>query len=148
MSIVENKAVILRFFKEIANGGNLACAEEIVHRDIVFHEMSTVIQGYDAYVKGIGNTRAAIPDLHLTLEDLIAEADQVMVRFTWRFTHRAPFRGYPPTGRAVAVLGFTLYRVVAGKITEGWGCFDSLSMAQQLGASLVRPTLDPGAPQS
>jgi steroid delta-isomerase-like uncharacterized protein len=78
--------------------------------------------------------RGAFPDWHTTLEEMIAEDDQVAERWTGRGTHQGEFQGIAPTGRQVTVPGFVFYRVASGKITEFRGLFDGLSMLQQLGA--------------
>ena len=78
--------------------------------------------------------RSAFPNWHSTVEEMIAEGDQVAERWTGRGTHQGEFQGIPPTGRQVAVPGFVLYRVSSGKITEFHGLFDGLGMLHQLGA--------------
>jgi steroid delta-isomerase-like uncharacterized protein len=69
-----------------------------------------------------------------TPEELIAEGDRVVERWTGRGTHRGEFQGIPPTGKQVAVPGVVFYRIRNGKIAEFRGSFDMLSMLRQFGA--------------
>lgn len=62
--------------------------------------------------------RTAVPDLRLGLEDLIAEGDKVVARWTLRGTHRGTFMGVPATGKAAATAGIIIYRLAGGKIAE------------------------------
>jgi steroid delta-isomerase-like uncharacterized protein len=78
--------------------------------------------------------RAAFPDWHSTPEELVAEGDVVVERWTGRGTHRGEFQGIPPTGEQVEVPGVVFYRIRDGKIVEFRGSFDGLAMLRQLGA--------------
>ena len=80
----------------------------------------------------------AFPDLHLTLEDLIAEGDRVVARWSSRGTHRGEFMGLPPTGKVATSTGITILRVAGGKIIESWQNLDLLGLLQQLGAIPTR----------
>jgi predicted ester cyclase len=75
----------------------------------------------------------AFPDLHLTIEDLIAEGDKVVDRQTARGTHQGTFMGIPPTGKQITVTAMNISRIVGGKIVEHWVELDTLGMLQQLG---------------
>ncbi len=77
---------------------------------------------------------AAFPDLQITIEDLIASGDQVMVRWTGRGTHQGELQRVAPTRKSVEFAGINLARIEDGKIAEAWGNFDQLGMMQQIGA--------------
>jgi predicted ester cyclase len=77
--------------------------------------------------------RGACPDWHSEAEQLIAEDDLVVERFTARGTHRVEFMGVAPTGREVILRGINIFRVYDGRITERWGRLDQLGLLQQLG---------------
>jgi steroid delta-isomerase-like uncharacterized protein len=68
-----------------------------------------------------------------TLEDVIAEADRVVVRWTNAGTHIGEFAGIPPTGKAFTISGIDIYRVADGRLCEHWDVVDQLSMLGQLG---------------
>jgi predicted ester cyclase len=83
--------------------------------------------------------RTAFPDIHFTVEDLIAEDDKVVVRVTFRGTHQGIFMGIAPTGRQVTGIGVELARLADGKIVEeGWHCYDLLHLLEQLGVVQIR----------
>jgi steroid delta-isomerase-like uncharacterized protein len=134
MSFEENKAVVRRLVEEFWNQGNTAAADELMTADatIILPGRGQVSkENFKAFAVTL---RGAFPDWHTTLEEMIAEDDQVAERWTGRGTHQGEFQGIAPTGRQVTVPGFVFYRVASGKITEFRGLFDGLSMLQQLGA--------------
>lgn len=77
--------------------------------------------------------RAAFPDVRYTMEDLIAEGDRVMDRWTVHATHLGDFLGIPPTGKAITFWGIDILRIVNGRIKEIWHLEDQVSVLQQLG---------------
>lgn len=76
---------------------------------------------------------AAFPDLHITVDDLIAEGDRVASRTTLRGTHRGELFGAPATNRGVEVAMMTIERIAAGRIAEHWRVSDELGLFRQLG---------------
>lgn len=125
MSVDGNKAVVRRLWEEVWNRADLAVADRIFDETYAAHEKASVPV-----------VRAAFPDSHHAVEDLIAEGDKVVTRFTWRGTHRGAFMGVPPTGRRVEVGGIWIHRLEGGRIVEGreWGQVDWLGLLRQLGA--------------
>jgi predicted ester cyclase len=77
--------------------------------------------------------RTAFPDLHFTIEELIAEGDVVAGRLTMSGTHEGPLMGMPPTGRSVQQAHMHFVRFRDGKAVEHWGVRDDLGMMQQMG---------------
>jgi len=75
----------------------------------------------------------AFPDLHLTLEDIIAEGDKMVTRWTMRGTHQGASLGMPPTGKQCTMPGIGIFRLDGGKVAELWVIYDQLGMLQQLG---------------
>jgi steroid delta-isomerase-like uncharacterized protein len=76
--------------------------------------------------------RAAFPDLHNTIEDIIAEGDKVVVRFSARGTHLGTFLDVPATGKQVTWTGIDVFTASRGKLLEAWGNFDQLGLLRQL----------------
>ena len=70
----------------------------------------------------------------LTVINIVAEGDMVATQFILKGTHTGTFLDIPPTGKQVSVTGFSIYRIVNGKIIEDWSLSDTLGMLQQLGA--------------
>ena len=75
----------------------------------------------------------AFPDLHVTVEDLIAEGDKVVARNSVTGTHQGEYMGLPPTGRTVTYNEIFIFRFADGRIAETWGVVDVLSQMKQLG---------------
>jgi predicted ester cyclase len=75
----------------------------------------------------------AFPDIHVTIEDLIAEGDKVVARWTGGGTNTGEMMGMPPTGKAFKVTGVNTFRISGGKVVDTWVNFDTLGMMQQLG---------------
>ncbi len=120
MSTEENKALARRVYEETMNQRNLAVLDEFYVPDFVYHGTSRTIQGVEALKQALSLYFSAFPDLRLTMEDLIAEGDRVVVRFTYRGTHTGDFMGMPPTGKQLVVPGIGIMRVVNGKVLEEW----------------------------
>ena len=135
MPAEENKAVTRRFLEEIFTAGNLALVEELFAPDYVLHDPSVPqeVRGPEGMRQYVAMYRAAYPDTHFTIEDQIAEGDEVVTRWTGQGTHQGELMGIAPTGRAVTVTGIELDRIVGGKIEETWVNYDALGMMQQLG---------------
>jgi steroid delta-isomerase-like uncharacterized protein len=137
MTIEDNNALVLRFVEEFWSKGNLAAADELMAPDVVIHQPAV---GGLAGLKAFNTTlRAAFPDWYSTPEELIAEGDRLVERWTGRGTQRGEFQGIPPTGKPVTVPGVVFYRIRDGKIVEFRGSFDMLSLLQQLGVVPATP---------
>ncbi len=76
---------------------------------------------------------SAFPDIHLTIDDMVAEGDKVAVRITMTGTHKGEFMGIPPTNKKVTIWAINIYRIAGGKIVEELGKADTLGLMQQLG---------------
>jgi steroid delta-isomerase-like uncharacterized protein len=90
--------------------------------------------GMEGFKLLAGMFRTAFPDYKDTVEDLIAEGDKVVARWSFRGTHQGDFQGVPPTGKEAAITGISVFRLINGKITDDWTIFDLLGLMQQLGA--------------
>ena len=133
MSTEENKALLRRTY-EAVNQKNLTAFFEQFTLDFVLHNGSMTIQGLEAFKQLEAMLLAALPDLHYTVEDLIAEGDKVAVRITATGTHHGVFLGVPPTGKHTTVTESAISRIEGGKIAEHWSETDMLGLLQQLGA--------------
>jgi steroid delta-isomerase-like uncharacterized protein len=134
MSAEENKAIARRDFEEVWNQGNLSAIDEIYTTDYIRHD--AVIgdtQGPEGVKQVVTMYYTAFPDLHLTIEDIIAEGDKVAYRWTGSGTHKGELMGIAPTGKHGTMTGINIFRIASGKIVEGWISSDALGMLQQLG---------------
>jgi steroid delta-isomerase-like uncharacterized protein len=134
MSTEENKALVQRSYDEFFNKANLALVDQFHTGDFVGHIPGLPpVQGLEALKQIASGYFSAFPDLHITLEDIVAEGDKVMTRVSWRGTHKGAFLGISATGKQVRVTGMYEYRIAAGKIAEWWDSSDNLGLMQQLG---------------
>ena len=133
----ENKALARRFMEEVYNKGNVDLIDEVVASNWVDHDpssppgMSSDVEGAKRFVEMYRN---AFPDLQITVEDMIAEGDKVVMRWTARGTHQGELMGIPPSGKQVEVTGINIDRIEGGKFIESWSNYDTLGMMQQIGA--------------
>ena len=135
MTTENNKAIARLLTEEVFNRGNLAVADKIIAPDFVHHDPNTkeFRSGPEGFKRFWGGYRAAFPDLHITIEQQIAEGDLVVDRWTGTGTHQAELMGIAATGKKVTLSGISIHRIVGGKITETWNNYDALSLLEQLG---------------
>jgi len=130
----ENKAQFRRSYEEMFNQGNLAVVDELIAPDFVNHEaLPGKNRGPESMRGLITWLRSAFPELHFTIEELVAEGDTIVGRVTMSGTHLGPFQGIPPTGRSFqqAQVHFVCFR--DGKGIEHRAVRDDLGLMRQLG---------------
>ena len=137
MSTEENKANVRRWTQEGWNQGNVAVFEELSTPNWVFHDPARPdVRTLADYKRFFTESRNAFPDFHATIEDMIAEGDQVVARYTLRATHTGDIvtpMHIPATGKQVTVTGIAIVRFAGGKGVEVWQQDDYLGFFQQLG---------------
>ena len=135
MTAEENKGLARRVLDEMFNKGNLDVADELLAADYVDHDpaMPEYIHGPEGFKEYVGAYRAAFSDLHLEIEDQIAEGDKVVTRWTGTGTHDGELAGIAPTGNRVVLPGMEIVRISGGKLVEGWEGYDSMNLMRQLG---------------
>jgi predicted ester cyclase len=135
----ENKAIVRRFYEELWNERRVEIAEEIIAADCVTHQLRA---GFDdggtprppAIIREhVAAWLAGFPDLHFTIEELIAEGERVVSHSRMRGTHTGTWLGIAPTHREVSLPMIVIQRIARGKIAEDWVLADSLGFYQQLG---------------
>lgn len=142
MSGEENKVIVRRSVEEFWNKANMAAIEELYAPNYVGHDPSGLHAGnLEEFKQSARATFTGFPDLHVTIEDLVAEGDRVVKRWTARGTHKGEFMGISPTGNQITITGIDIYRIAGDKIEECWSNSDALGMMQQLG---VIPPLGQG----
>lgn len=121
-----NRELVKKVFGELADG-RFEAAQEVLGPRL-----------RDGGRRSVELTRSVFPDLTVTLEDLIAEGDKVVARWTARGTHKGeatdPRIGrVRPTGKSIAVTGITILLIRGGEVVDTWGVTDELTGAGQLG---------------
>jgi steroid delta-isomerase-like uncharacterized protein len=108
--------------------------EEVYAPDLVWHEPDQDVRGIEEGKQFASTFLEAFPDAQVTVEDMIAEGDKVVSRYTIRGTHQGETEEFgPPTGEQIELEGITIHRIEDGKIVEEWERYDNLSILQQLG---------------
>jgi predicted ester cyclase len=132
----QNKAIVRRIVEEVNNKGNVGVADELLAPGYVGRGPgSREVHGPDGYKQSAVMYRATFPDLHMSIEDMVAEGDKVAWRYTLRATFTGPMGGIAPTGKKVTQTGLALWRFENGKVAEAWGYSDRLDMYKQMGIS-------------
>lgn len=131
----ENKQVVHKFVEECWNQGNVNKVSELLADQVRFHD--PVFPGLNPGIQNIKNhiegCRRAFPDLKFTIEDTIAERNEVVLHWTARGTHKGQFLGMQPTNRKATVDGTSIYRLENGKIAEEYANWNLATMMEQLG---------------
>jgi steroid delta-isomerase-like uncharacterized protein len=139
-----NKATLTRFQEAISSGDWELIAktiDETVEPDALIRTPLPIdATGADLLKQLFARLHRAFPDLHVTIKDLIAENDKVVVRDTVTGTHQGEYMGLPPTGRAVTYDEIFVCRFTDGRIAETWGVVDVLAQMRQLGAMPAGPS--------
>ena len=136
MSAEENKALTRRVMEEMFNKGNLDADDELLAPDFVDHDpsMPEDVRGPEGFKEYVRAFRSAFSDLHIRIEDQIAEGDKVVTRWTGTGTHDGDSMGIAPTGNRVEIMGMEISRISGGKVAEMWDNYDAMGMMQQMGA--------------
>lgn len=131
---VENKAQFRQIYEEMFNKGNLAIADELIAPDFLNHEAPPGSnRGPELMRRLITMLHTAFPDVHYTIEEMLAEGDMVSCRMIMNGTHQGSFMGIAPTGRSVRQQAqMHLVRFRNGKVIEHWAVRDDLGLMRQL----------------
>ena len=133
MSTKENKALVRRIFEEGINQNQQGVFDDLIAANYVNYDFPAPSTGPEGFKMIIGMFRAAFPDMHVTLEEELAEDDKVITRGYFTGTHQGDFQGIPPTGKQINVRYIDIWRVANGKLVENWVQMDQLGLMQQLG---------------
>lgn len=130
----QNKAAIRRWVNQAIDKGNLAVLDQLAAPDYVYHGPGLELHGLEALKGLIAGFREAFPDLHATIDDMVAERNRVATRCTVTGTHKGELIGVKATGRQVAIPLIVISRFVRGKVAEDWEVYDVQGLLRQLGA--------------
>ena len=134
MTTEANKVSAQRMVDEVVNTGNFALIDELLAPDFINHDVPPGVSPTREGTKAlIAMLREAFPDLHATVEDVVAEGDKVVQRTTARGTMTGAMMGMPPSGKSATWQQIHILRFANGKQVEHWAVIDQLGMLQQLG---------------
>ena len=142
----QNKDAVRRLIEDHWNGKNAAHVAELFTDDATLHTPDGVLKGLQGAAVLLHAYATAFPDFHMTIHDMIAEGDQVAVRWTLAGTHRGPLLNIPATGRQFNVPnGIGIFRLNGGKVAEGYFAWNKFELLQQLGVIPAAPASGPQA---
>lgn len=119
------------------NKKNLAAIDDFIAPNFVNHsasQLGLVVGDLEHVKQFIHVIFQAFPDLHYTVEDLIADGDKIVARLTLTGTQQGEYMGIPPTGKYATISDIEIFRITNGKAVECWVQVDFLGLLQQLGA--------------
>jgi ketosteroid isomerase-like protein len=131
----QNKTNVRRLFEEVWNKGHVAVTDELVAPTYTPHDSSSpdLGRGPESEKKRVTLYRNAFPDIRFTVEDLLAEGETVVARWSCRGTHKGELYGIAPTNKQFNITGVSIARFTNGKMFEGFVNWDALGLMQQLG---------------
>ena len=137
MSTELNKKVARQLVEEILSQGNMLLVDDLLAPDFIEHEELPpgIPRSSEGFALMLTMMRSAFPDFNAKVEDIIAEAEKVVVRMTWTGTQHGEFMGIPPGGKSFSIGVIDIFRMAGGRIAEHWGLTDSMAMMQQLEAT-------------
>ncbi|MEK6276785.1 MAG: ester cyclase [Actinomycetota bacterium] len=131
----ENIEASRRVIEEGFSGGNLDVVDEVCSDDFTSHDPIAGEQDAEGVKQSMSGYREAFPDLEVTIEDIFAAGDKVVIRWTAIGTFENEFMGQQPTGeRGNPVEGIAIDRFEDGKIAETWAQWDTLGFLRNIGA--------------
>lgn len=133
-----NTAMLHRFHEAVNSGdqGTISkMIDEVCAPDLLFHAPVPMgLTGAEALKQVWEVLLRAFPDIHVALEETVAEGDRVASRNTVTGTHLGEYRGMPPTGKTVSYGEMFIFRFAEGRVAEVRGVVDVLAQLRQLGA--------------
>jgi steroid delta-isomerase-like uncharacterized protein len=135
-----NKALSRRIVEEAWNQHQPQAIETYYAAEYVNHQpVGGMTPDREGLKQWLTACIAGLPDLHLAIEEQVAEGDKVVTRWVAQGTHQGVFMGVAPSGRQVTVSGITIARVAGSQVVEEWANSDELGMLQQLGLIPAAP---------
>ena len=137
MSEAESRALFERYFDQVANKDHLDLADEIFATDYKHHDPANPdprpMIGPQAVKDHLTSLKGAFPDLIFDIDGIVAEGDDIVVRWTARGTNTGDYFGMPATGKPIEITGMNTWVTRDGKAIEGWVNRDDMGLLQQLG---------------
>jgi predicted ester cyclase len=129
-----NKHLVESFIRDLFSKGDLGAVDRYLDPSFINHDppFRGAPEGAEGMRQAAAMFRAAFPDWHSDVAQLIAEGDIVVERFTASGTHQGELMGAAPTGQTIVLPGVNIFRVEGDRIVERWGRLDELGLMRQL----------------
>jgi predicted ester cyclase len=134
--IAQHKRRVRQIYMEVRSQGNLDHLDDILDPEYVGYDPTAnppVVRGPDGFREQTRGYRRVFPDLQFSIRSLVAEGDEVIVRWAATGTHRQSLMGEPPTGSRIETTGFGSWTFRNGKVVAHFGLIDLLGLREQLG---------------
>ena len=130
----QNKTLVRRWINAAYNKGDWKVLDEVLAPNFVRHDQASGVTGKGPEVEKQVATlyRTAFPDLHITIDEIIAEGNTVAVRWTAVGTATGNLRGVSLSGGKVVTPGISVCKISRGKITEHYASWDTAAFNQQV----------------
>lgn len=130
----QNKAVIRRLIEDHWNAKNAAMVSELFAPTVSLQTPDGGLTGLEGAAFLLQAYATAFPDFRIIIDDVVAEGNEVVVRWTFTGTNRGPLADLPATGKGVSVPNaIGIFRLAAGKVEAGHFAWDRYELRQQLG---------------
>ncbi len=134
MSTDDNKALVRRFVDEIFVKGNADAVDELLAPEFTSHTWPSTGDGRADLKAAIGRIKQGLSDIEFTVDDLIAEGDEVAARLTSSATQTGEMMGMPATNKRYTIGEIHIFRIRDGQMVEHWHNYDAMGQMKQLGA--------------
>ncbi len=131
----DNKEIIVRYFEEVWNKGDVEVLDELLSDDYVNHNpgLENPVPGPEGLKPIVSAIRKGFPDLKYSIEKMVIADDHVAIHTIMMGTHTGVLFGMPATGKKVRVPQMQIERIYQGKMIEHWRVTDDLGMLKQIG---------------
>jgi steroid delta-isomerase-like uncharacterized protein len=130
------EALVREWFEQVWNAGDESAIDRLLAEDAMIYDLPThgqVMRGKAAFLPFYRGLRAALSDIHIEIDQLVASGDFAVAHCRVSARHTGDGLGIAATERLVEFSGMAMARVRDGKLVEGWNSFDFLAFYQQLG---------------
>ena len=135
-----NLALAKRWFEEVWNKSRRDAIDEMLAPHALLHEGGASMEGPSGFKPFFDRMHSAFSEIHVTVEDAVAQSDKVCVRWSCSLRHTGDGFGIAATGRHATISGMTLVRIEEGRFVEGWQNWDMLGLMQVLQETPMAPT--------
>jgi steroid delta-isomerase-like uncharacterized protein len=127
-----NKELAKLWFEEVWNKGRREAIRELLAQSAVIHDGGDAIKGTEGFYPFFDRMHATFSDIHVSVQDALAEGDKVCLRWVCTMRHTGDGLGMPPTNKRLEATGMTIVQIENGKFVAGWQNWDMLGILQQI----------------
>jgi steroid delta-isomerase-like uncharacterized protein len=130
----QNKAIVRRIVEDYWNKKDPNLAGELFAANCTLKTPDGELNGLEGAAMLLTAYQTGFPDFRVTIEDMIAEGDRVVIRYGFAGTHKGQLGAFPASGNRVSTSGVTIFRIAGGKAADARFEWDRVGLRQQIGA--------------